>query len=218
MNPFTIIEAEQRSAPWFAARCGRLTGSLAAHMLDFTQKGADGYKRRDLRARLTCERLTGQPQEDGYTNDVMQRGIDKEPEARGAYEAKTGNLVRCTGFLQHNSLMVGCSLDGDVDDFTGIVELKCPKAATHLSYLECPNEIPPNHRAQILHNMWVTGAEWCDFASFDDRFPEPHQLFILRIPRSPAWQIEINQYEKHALAFLAEIDAKVEKLRGAVAA
>lgn len=217
MKNFTIVEAEQRSPEWFAARCGRLTASVAAQMLDFTQKGADGYKRRDLRARLVCERLTGQPQEDGYVSPEMQRGIDKEADAFAAYEAKTGNLVRRTGFLMHNALMVGCSLDGDVNDFEGVIELKCPKSSTHLSYLESVG-VPDNHRPQVLHAMWVTGAAWCDFASFDDRFPEPHQLRIVRVTRTPELQIEINGYEKLALSFLAEIDAKVEKLRGAVAA
>src|SRR5687767_4287360 len=126
---FTIIDAEQRSAEWFLARVGRLTGSVAADMLNVIAKGEDGYKRRDLRARLICERLTGQPQEDGYVNAVMQRGIDREPDAFAAYEAHSGNLVRRTGFLAGTDLMVGCSLDGDVDEFAGIVELKCPKSA-----------------------------------------------------------------------------------------
>ena len=214
---FSIVEHEQRSPEWFKARCGRLTGSLASDMLDFLRNGGDGYKRRDLRARLVVERLTGEPQEDGYTNAVMQRGIDKEPDAFAAYEGQSGNLVRRTGFITHNSLMVGCSLDGDVDDFAGIVELKCPKSATHLSYLES-KALPENHRPQVLHNMWVTGAHWCDFVSFDDRFPEALQLFVVRLERTPALQIEINGYEKLVLEFLAQIDEKVGRLSGAVAA
>jgi putative phage-type endonuclease len=214
---FTIVNHDQRSPEWFQARCGRLTGSVAAQMLDFTQKGTDGYKRRDLRASLICERLTGRPQEDTYINAVMQRGIDLEPEAFAAYEAHTGNLVRRTGFVAHNIHLVGCSLDGDVDDFTGIVEIKCPKSATHLSYIESKG-LPDNHRSQVLHNMWVTGAQWCDFASFDDRFPEGLQLFVVRLERTPALQIEINAYEKMALEFLKQIDDKVNLLRGAVAA
>ena len=36
---FTIIDAEQRSHEWFAARCGRLTGSRAADMLATIKKG-----------------------------------------------------------------------------------------------------------------------------------------------------------------------------------
>lgn len=214
---FTILDAPQRSQEWHQARVGRLTGSVAGDMLDTIKGGGPGYKRRDLLARLVCERLTGQPQEDGYVNATMQRGIDKEPDAFSAYEAHTGNLVRRTGFLAADDLPVGCSLDGDVGDFAGIVELKCPKSATHLGYLES-RELPASHRPQLIHNMWVTGAQWCDFVSFDDRFPEDLQLFLVRIERTPELQIEIAAYEKVALEFLAQVDAKVAALRPAVAA
>lgn len=219
MNNFTIVTHEQRSPEWFAARFGRLTGSVAGDMLAALKGGGEAYQRRDLRARLVCERLTGQPQEDGYVNAVMQRGIDKEPDAFDAYEAQSGNLVRRTGFLSHDALMVGCSLDGDVENFAGIVELKCPKSATHLSYLKT-NGVPPNHMPQILHNLWVTGAQWCDFVSFDDRFPDGLRLFIQRVPRV---ELDILAYEKVALKFLAEVDAEVAAMaalqaRGVVAA
>jgi hypothetical protein len=213
---FTIIEADQRSPEWFAARVGRLTGSVASDMLA-TIKSGEAAARRDLRTRLVVERLTGQPQEDGYINGAMQRGIDLEPAAFSAYEAETGNVVRRTGFLSHAALLVGCSLDGDVDNFTGIVEIKCPKSATHMGYLRA-GELPANHRPQILHNLWVTGAQWCDFVSFDDRFPPHLQLFVARVPRV---EIEVLAYEKCALAFLSEVEAEYQsvlKLRAEAAA
>ena len=206
MKPsFTVIDADQRSAEWFAARCGRLTGSRAADMLA-TIKTGEAAARRDLRAQLVVERLTGQPQEDGYINAVMQRGIDLEPTAFAAYEAHSGNLTRRTGFLAHTDLMVGCSLDGDVEDFTGIVELKCPKSATHLSYLKA-GAVPANHMPQILHNLWVSGAQWCDFVSFDDRFPPELQLFVQRVERS---EFNVAMYAKSAEAFLAEVSKELE--------
>lgn len=212
---FTIIEAEQRSPDWFAARCGRLTGSLASDMLDVLKDGkTPGYKRKDLLARLTCEQLTGTPQEDGFTNAIMQRGIDLEPEAFAAYEAHTANLVRQTGFLRCDEAMVGCSLDGDVNEFAGIVELKCPKSSTHLSYIKAGG-VPANHMPQVLHNLWVSGAQWCDFASYDPRFPEPLQLVVFRVPRN---EIEILAYEKTALKFLAEVDAEVAALKARMGA
>jgi hypothetical protein len=214
MRNFTVLEAEQRSPEWFAARVGRLTGSVASDMLAALKGNGEAYQRRDLRARLVCERLTGVPQEDGYVNAVMQRGIDKEPEARLAYEALTGELVEQTGFLTHTELMVGCSLDGHVGDFSGIVELKCPKSATHLSYLKA-GCVPSHHLPQILHNLYVTGAEWCDFVSFDDRFPEGLQLFVHRVPRV---ELDILAYEKCALKFLSEVDIEVEQLKARLAA
>jgi hypothetical protein len=206
---FTICEAEQRSPEWFLARVGRLTGSCASDMLA-TIKSGEAAARRDLRARLVVERLTGQPQEDGYTNAVMQRGIDLEPAAFAAYEAHTGRMARRTGFLTHDSLMAGCSLDGDVDNFAGIVEMKCPKSATHLGYLRS-GVVPANHLPQILHNLWISGAQWCDFVSFDDRFPEGLQFFCVRVPRV---EIDVLAYAKCAEKFLAEVNEELDSVRG----
>lgn len=203
MRNFTICEAPQRSPEWFLARAGRLTGSRASDMLA-TIKSGEAAARRDLRTQLVVERLTGQPQEDTFVNAAMQWGIEHEADAFAAYEAQSGNLVRRTGFLTHTDHLVGCSLDGDVDDFAGIVEIKCPKSATHLGYLRA-NAVPPNHLPQIQHNLWVTGAQWCDFVSYDPRFPEHLRLFVQRVPRV---EIDIVAYEKCALKFLAEVDAE----------
>lgn len=212
MRPFTIVEAEQRTAEWFAARVGRLTGSRAGDMLATTGKG-EAAARRDLRAQLVVERLTSTPQEDGYVNAVMQRGIDKEPDAFAAYEAVTGHLVRRTGFLSHTSLMLGCSLDGDIEDFTGIVELKCPKSATHLEYLKSGGKIPTRHVPQITHNLFVSGAQWCDFASFDDRFPLELQLVVMRVMRDDA---VVKSYELALTLFLSEVDKEVETVKALI--
>jgi predicted phage-related endonuclease len=206
---FTVLNAPQRSVEWFAARAGRLTGSAAKDMLAQIKTG-EAAARRDLRVKLVVERLTGIPQEDSYVNADMQWGIDQEENAFAAYEAQTGIVVRRTGFLCADGLMVGCSLDGDVDNFTGIVELKCPKSATHLSYLREPRA-PTNHLAQIRHNLWVTGAQWCDFASYDPRFPEHLRLFVVRVPRV---EIDLLAYSKQAEAFLAEVDAELEYVNG----
>lgn len=201
---FTICEAEQRSAEWFKARAGLLTGSRAADMLA-TIKSGEAAARRDYRMQLVCERLTGQPQEDGFINAAMQRGIELEPKAFAAYEALTGSVAVRTGFLRHNTILAGCSLDGHVDNFAGIVEIKCPKSATHLKYWRGPGKAPEDYIPQITHNLWITGAQWCDFLSFDDRFPENLQTFLVRVTRD---EVDIDGYEKKALAFLAEVEAE----------
>lgn len=198
-----IIDAEQRSPEWFLARLGRLTGSRAGDMLAKIKTG-EAAARRDLRLQLVCERLTGQLQEDAYVNGAMQRGIDLEPMAFAAYESLTGHMARRTGFLQHPEFMAGCSVDGDVDDFAGIVELKCPKSATHLRYLRA-RTVPSEHLAQITHNLWISGADWCDFLSFDDRFPSALQTFLVRVQRA---HVDLSAYEAEAVRFLAEVEAE----------
>lgn len=204
MSAYTVIDAPQRSPEWYAARAGRLTGSAAADMLAFLKKGGETEKRKNLRARLVCERLTGRAlDEDVFVTREMQRGIELEGAAAAAYEAATGLLCRWSGFLSHDALMVGCSLDGHVGDpLTGIIEIKCPKSTTHLSYLQ-GGGVPEEYVPQGTHNLWVSGAAWCDFVSFDDRFPPPLDLFIVRLERDEA---AIAAYDAQARAFLTEVE------------
>lgn len=209
---FTIIDAPQRSPEWYAARAGRITGSKAACVTDFLKSGKESAERRDYRLQIVAEALSGQPEDsgDGYVSPAMQRGIDKQPDAEGAYEILTGRVIRATGFLAHNTIRAGCSLDGHVGNFAGIVEIKCPKTATHLTYLRT-GVVPDNHMPQILHNLWISGAAWCDFISFDDRLPEHMRTFIKRVERN---EKAIAEYEKAALAFLNEVELEVASLRG----
>lgn len=203
-----VLDVPQRSPEWFASRLGRLTGSCAAEMLA-TIKSGEAAARRDLRTRLVVERLTQQPQDDGYINATMQRGIDCEPAAFASYEALTGRMARTVGFILHPTLMAGCSPDGLTDD-GGLLEVKCPKSTTHVRYLRGPNEVPSEHRAQVIHNLWVTGASYCDFVSFDDRFPASLSVWLVRHERN---EDEIAAYAAKAEAFLAEVDAECQALR-----
>ena len=166
--------------------------------------------RRDLRLRLVTEILTGEPQEDVFVNAVLQRGVDGEPLARGAYEAFSGHLVQESGFLSADEMAVGCSLDGHVGNFEGIVEIKCPKSATHLRWLR-QDGVPFEHMPQITHNLWISGAAWCDFVSWDDRFPPELSLLVRRVC---AADLDIDGYARKAAAFLEEVQTEVAALRG----
>jgi hypothetical protein len=211
---FTIITHPQRSLEWFQARAGRLTGSCAASILANGKGSAESVVRRDYRLQLACERLTGIPQEGGFVNEAMQRGIDLEPIAFAAYEALTGNMVRSTGFLSADEHMVGCSLDGDIDGFEGIIELKCPKTVTHLSYLREPSTLVKAYEPQVWHNLWVTGARYCDLVSFDDRLPKALRICKVRVERSDD---ALGAYEAAALAFLAEVESELMAIQALAA-
>ena len=104
--------------------------------------------------------------------------------------------------------MAGCSLDGHVRKMTGIVEFKCPNSATHFQYLR-GGVVPSDYVDQCLHNLWISGAQWCDFCSFDDRFPEDLQLFVVRMERDEA---RIAEYAASALLFLSEVDRDVKSI------
>jgi predicted phage-related endonuclease len=202
----TILTMPQRSPEWYAARLGRLTGSCAGAMLA-TVKNGEAAGRRNLRVRLMLERVTGQSQEDAFVSKDMQRGIDEEENAFRAYEAETGNVARRSGFLSHPSLMAGCSLDGEVDGYQGILELKVPKSATHLEYLR--GDVPLEYLRQCQHNLWLSEASWCDFVSYDPRFPEGLRLKITRITMDDAQR---RAYELVVRMFLTEVEREVAEV------
>jgi hypothetical protein len=194
---YNIIDAEQRSPSWFEARLGRLTASDAGKMLA-TIKSGEAAARRDLRMRLVCERLTNRSAEEPYTNADMERGLTMEPQARIAYEFQSGANVKPIGFLQHVEYLAGCSPDG-----------KCPRSARHLMYLR-EGGIPADHLPQLVHQLWISGAPYVDFVSFDAFMPEALQLFVCRLERDYA---QIADYEKKALAFLEEVERDVLAVR-----
>jgi|TARA_Y100000310_G_scaffold64306_1_gene59842 hypothetical protein len=91
----------------------------------------------------------------------------------------------------------------------GILEVKCPKSSTHLRYVRA-DVVPKEYLPQITHALWITGADWCDFVSFDDRFPPPLSLFIKRVERK---DVDLEAYEKAAVAFLVEVDTEYQAVR-----
>jgi predicted phage-related endonuclease len=208
MSRFTIIDCEQRTPEWFAARAGRLTGSAAADMMRKVKSGDWSTSRKHLRMRLGLERITGQPQESAFTTAAVAHGIEKEPFASVRYEAEAGCILEPLGFLSMGPIMAGCSLDSFIHGRRGIVEIKCPESATHYEYLKT-RQIPSDYRWQCIHNLWVTGAEYCDFISFDDRFPDDLQYLCVRLERKES---EIEAYEAEVNRFLAEVAVEVSDI------
>jgi hypothetical protein len=193
------------------ARLGRLTSSTADAMLsrprDKSAKESAG--RRNLRVRLALERVVGRPVESDYQSQSMREGSEREADALAYYEALTGVLLDKTGFLSHTSLLAGASLDGHLDDFTGIVEVKSPLPATHWEYIRS-NTVPLDYTRQIQHQMWITGADWCDFVSFNPDFPDTLRLKVVRFLRDEPALVE---YERQVVAFLAEVDRDVDAIK-----
>lgn len=209
-----VLNLDQRTPQWHEVRLGLLTGSCADAVIAERKRGTGELKERaQLRRRLVCERLTGRSADSDYKSDDMIRGTEMEPKAFAAYEARTGRIVQRVGFVRHDVHAAGCSPDGRVDGWEGLIELKCPRSTTHLEYIQA-GVLPPEYRGQILHAIWITGAQWCDFCSFDDRFPAPLDLFVVRVPRVP---VEVAAYETTVIKFLAEVDADVEAMRARAA-
>lgn len=205
-----ILELAQGTPEWLAARAGRVTASRIPDVMAKIKTG-EAAARRDYRAQIIAEILTGQPQGDTFTNEAMRWGTEQEPFARASYEMAGGFMVDQVGFVLHPTIdRAGASPDGIVD-MDGLVEIKCPKTATHIQY-RLDKVVPTQYQPQMLWQMACTGAAWCDFVSFDPRLPDDLQLFVVRFNRD---QARIDAMEAEVVAFLAEVDETLSRLRSA---
>jgi putative phage-type endonuclease len=202
-----FVDCEQNSAKWIGARTGRITASRICDLMATLKRGGEAASRRDYRAELIAERLTGKA-ENHYVSKEMRYGSEQEPFARTAYEIRTENIVDQVGFVFHPRLdFSGASPDGLIREDGGL-ELKCPKTTTHLAYMAA-GTVPKEYEYQMLWNMACAEREWWDFASFDARLPEKLRLFIVRMPRD---EVRIGEIEREVMTLNNEINAICEQL------
>lgn len=200
---------EQRTDEWFAARVGKVTASRIGDLMATTKSG-ESASRANYRGELVAERLTGKPYPH-FSNAAMAWGVEQEPYARGAYEAKAGSMVEEVGFIDHQSIEnAGASPDGLVGE-DGLVEFKCPNTATHIKLLD-GGRIQKGYLLQVQWQMACTGRDWCDFVSFDPRMPDELQLVVRRVKRDDDKIVEIEDAVRQ---MLTEVEETVERLRSA---
>jgi len=208
MNCGRIIDCEQGTPEWHAARCGRLTGSRIADILRQTKSGPS--KMRDTyMGELVAERLSGVQDGNGFTSAAMQWGKDTEPLARRTYAFLHDVNVQQIGFVVHPTIeMAGASPDSFVGEHGGL-EIKCPNSKTHIdTLLGAP--IDPDYIKQMNWNMACTGRAWWDFVSFDPRLPAEMQIVTRRVMRDDTTVATLN---REVSKFVAEVDALVAELR-----
>ena len=202
-----VIDCDQGSDTWRQARCGSLGASVLHEVTARTKSGLSA-SRANRMATLLVERLTGVPQ-DVYQNAAMLHGIETEPEARDAYCFYRDVEVQQIGLVLHPALSgTHASPDGLVGE-DGLLEIKCPQPAAHLSVL-LGEPIPQKYMIQIQWQMTCTGRNWTDFVSYSPVFPERMKLHVQRVQRDNEL---IATLEKDAAAFLNELDEKVAALR-----
>lgn len=154
---------EQGSEAWHQLRLGRFTGTRIKNLM--SAKTTVGYK--DAIIDVATEIISGEI-EDSYTNDIMQRGIDLEPQARKHYEEIFECKVDEVGFCEIEdetySEWSGVSPDGLIGE-VGMLEIKCPKAKTLFGYIKA-GKLPAVYKWQVQSQLFITGREWCDFMAY----------------------------------------------------
>ncbi len=171
-----IIDCEQGSEEWFAARIGIPSASNFNRICTSIGKWstqADSYINE-----LASELITGQKSSSGFTSDAMQRGIDLEPEARSNFEFMHDFEVYEIGFCINKSIGAGCSPDGLIDDDAGL-EIKCPMAHNHLAYLR-GGVLPTKYIQQVQGSLLVTERDVWHFYSYHPDFREQLMVTVER--------------------------------------
>lgn len=196
-----IIDCEQGTPEWFAARAGLPTASEFATVMARGKDGGRSVTRDSYMRQLAGEILTGEPAPAGYTNGFMERGKLLENEARALYSLTYESTAR-VGFLRDGRK--GASPDSLVGSAGGL-EIKTAIAAVQIERLQ-RGSIPPEHRAQVFGNMWVSGREWWDFMSYCPKLPP----LVIRVNRDDAY---IDHLAKAVDAFNDELDALVASIR-----
>lgn len=200
----------QGSAQWFEDRLGNVTASRIADVINFRRDGKPSEARKRYMAEIIAERLTGETYEH-FVSKPMQWGIDTEPYARAAYEAKRGVFVDEVGYVPHPVIgRAGASPDGLVGD-DGSIEIKCPQTANHIQTL-IEGVADPQYMPQMQWQMACDHREWVHFVSYDPRLPAPMDLFIARVDRDPEY---IAWLEESVREFLRETDEMIERLKEA---
>jgi putative phage-type endonuclease len=193
-----VTDVQQGSEEWKTLRLGKITASRVSQVM--------GKSRQNFLAIIAAERISKQAE--SFTNAAMQWGIDTEPFAREAYEARNGVKVVQVGFCLHPTIKdAGASPDGLVGD-DGLIEIKCPNTSTHVGTL-IDQKAPTKYIPQIQFQLACTGRQWCDFVSFDPRIEQ--SFFQIRVERDSEY---IEKMEKEVSEFLEEVDRLVNQIQG----
>jgi len=197
-----IIQVEQGSPEWHAARCG--VPSASNFDMIVTTKGEPSKQAQKYLYRLAGEIVSGNSEET-YQNGAMQRGRELEAEARKLYEFMTGLTVAQVGFcIADGDFAYGCSPDSLVGDDGGL-EIKCPTMPVHVGYV-LDNVLPTDYIQQVQGNLLVTGRKWWDFLSY---YPGIKPLLIRVKPDKKFQAILKAELER----FCVELKQITERIR-----
>ncbi|WP_312237348.1 YqaJ viral recombinase family protein [Stenotrophomonas sp.] len=158
-----ILDVEQGSVEWYAARKGVPTASEFSSII--TPKRGEYATAADTYInQLIDELMRPEAGESFGGNRHTLRGKELEPEAREYYAFEQDVVPQQVGFILNDSGTLGCSPDSLIGKPGGL-EIKCPDGPTHVKWLRA-GIVPDEHKPQVHGSLIITGREWWDFLSF----------------------------------------------------
>lgn len=201
-----ILDIEQNTPEWDAARLGKVTGSKLKDIVSERGGRKIGFYQ------LNADRLA---LADEIDEDARDRGHRLEHEAIELFEGETGKKVnKDIGLVIsdfHPSIAV--SPDGLIQNdgiYDEAVEVKCLGTARHIQIIE-EDVIPRDYWYQVLQYFIVCDTvAILNFVSYDPRLVA-HPFHLIVVTREDVKE-QVERYKQYQLDTLAEIDAIVEKL------
>ena len=188
----------QGTPEWHECRLGLPT---ASRFSDLLAKG-EGKMRNNYLNELAADIYRGFVEMDSYSNAHMERGKEQESDARKLYAFERAAKPELVGFLRNGRK--GASPDSLIGDDGGL-EIKCCIGRIQIERLR-RGDLPPEYRAQVQGNLWVSEREWWDFVSYSPALP----LMVTRVYRDEAY---IANLAKAVDAFVDELSALVDAIR-----
>lgn len=149
-------ELTQRSPEWFAARRGRVTGSVAGAILDL----APYMSRADVMRSMVRSHHGAESEFQG--NIATEYGVNHEQEAIECFELDHGMTVVEVGFATKDDWL-GASPDGLIGD-DAILEVKCPFGKRKdLDPIFKTAKEQPHYYAQMQLELLCTGRKTAYF-------------------------------------------------------
>ncbi len=198
-----VHQVAQGSAEWLALRAGIPTASQF-HRVITPKKAERSGQFDDFVNDLVAERFMGRPL---ATADMpwMREGSEREPESAAYYSFVRGVELETVGLITTDDGKIGASPDRVVTGTRGLLELKNPKAHTHIGYLlgAGPDE---SYRVQLQGQLFVCECEWVDIMSYYPGMPEA----VVRVARDEEFIKKLSALLYEAVE---QVEARMAKLK-----
>jgi len=188
----------QRTRMWYKSRAGKFTASNFGKLMTMPRNKNDFWSKTSLNY---IEKTAMEEYFDDYyirpDNKYTAWGTDHEAEALDAFCRATGFHQEDTGFLIHPEIAeIGATPDAKIIENSArneivIAQVKCPyNSANHLKYLnrinnaESLKQVKKDYYWQMQGEMWVSGANYAYFISYDPRQSSNTSLHYVIIHRN----------------------------------